>query len=50
MVLECKVQEVGGSIPGLTVTVSEISYLLLSSRNMAKILLKGRNPQYTEQP
>ena len=35
-------QEVRGSIPGLAVKISEICYLLLSSRNMTEILLKRR--------
>ena len=35
-------QEVRGSIPGLTSTISEIGYLQLSSRDMAERSLKRR--------
>ena len=35
-------QEVRGSIPGFAVTISEIGYLLLPSRNMAERWLKWR--------
>ena len=35
-------QEVRGLIPGLAARISEICYLLLTSRDMAEILLKRR--------
>ena len=34
-------QEIWGSIPGLATWISEIGYLLLPSRDMAEIPLKG---------
>ena len=44
-------QEVWGSIPGLTVTISEIGYLLLPCRDLAEIPLKQRKSlKPTNQP
>ena len=45
-------QEVRGSIPGLATWISEIVYLLLRSRDMAEIPLKGPKSsiQLTNQP